>query len=258
MRRATPFALIALLGALAAGSASAEICEGYGPQTPRDIEDRRGENPVVFSLAPPAAQMNLCNIHFHVQAEHRASDYSRTTEGESGYQCNASAELTEAERAPVAENHCEGVGPGDTIEVHWVHTSCTVEPGEGLGSCLSEACGNPDLRVETQVFLVVNDPDAMDFRELAYGGHVADGYHQAKAIPDTTGDPVVFHGSTTGPSYTQEKCSPLQVTWSVRPQCARLDLSSLSAWCADNVFGEDHAHGVRELVTDPRLIAPIE
>ena len=64
--------------------------------------------------------------------------------------------------------------------------------------------------------------------------------------------------NTTGPSYTEETCSPLQVTWSVRPRCARLDISSLSAWCADNVFEEGHAHGVRELVTDPALLAPIE
>ncbi len=61
-----------------------------------------------------------------------------------------------------------GVKPGDTIEVHWVHTSCNITPGEGLGSCLSDACANPQLRVEAQVFLVVNDPEALSFLDFDY------------------------------------------------------------------------------------------
>ena len=55
----------------------------------------------------------------------------------------------------------EGSVEGDTIEVHWVHTTCDVDPGKGLGSCLSDACANPQLRVEAQVFLVVNDENAL-------------------------------------------------------------------------------------------------
>ena len=38
-----------------------------------------------------------------------------------------------------------------------------------------------------------------------------------------------------------------------------LDINSLGAWCkAGNVFAEDHAHGVRKLVTNPMLLAPIQ
>ena len=85
------------------------------------------------------------------------------------------------------------------------------------------------------------------------------GLHQAKALPSGTGAPVVFAGSTTGPSYSESKCSPLQVTWSVRPACAKLDVSSLHRWAAEsNVFEEDHSHGVRQLVTAPELLAPID
>lgn len=154
----------------------------------------------------------------------------------------------------------KGVKPGDTIEVHWVHTSCDVSPGEGLGSCLTDSCTDPLLRVETQVFLVVNDPDnAYDFTKLAYGGTQRDGFHQAKKIPHETGKPVVFRGSTTGPSYTQSVCSPMKVTWSVRPQCARVDISSLHQWASEgNVFNETKSHGVRQLVTAPELISPIK
>jgi hypothetical protein len=142
--------------------------------------------------------------------------------------------------------------------VHWVYTSCDVTPGEGLGSCLSDACANPELRVEAQAFLLVNDPDALDFRDFDYAGAPVNGLHQPKALPTGTGRPVVFAGSTTGPSYSQEKCSPLQVTWSVRPRCARLDISSLHAWAeGSNVFKEVQSHGVRPLVTEPELLSEI-
>lgn len=175
-----------------------------------------------------------------------------------GYQCNITNKLSQAELTPPAENFCKGMKPGDTVEVHWVHSSCDVKPGAGLGSCLSESCSDPDLRVEAQVFVVVNDSKATNFLDMGYGGHVVNGLHQAKSIPGKTGKPVEFIGSTTGPKYTEEKCSPLQVTWSVRPNCAKVDINSLSAWCKSNEFAEDHAHGVRKLVVNPKLLAPIK
>ncbi len=73
-----------------------------------------------------------------------------------------------------------------------------------------------------------------------------------------TGKPVEFTGSTTGPSYTEQVCSPLQVSWSVRPKCAKLDINSLGKWCENNAFEEDHAHGVRKLVVNPELLSEIE
>jgi len=113
--------------------------------------------------------------------------------------------------------------------------------------------------VEAQVFLVVNDPEALDFTTMVYGGNMAGGRHQAMMIPSTTGDPVLFRGSTTGPSYDQSTCSPVRVTWNVRPQCAKLDIGSLHRWAAaGNVFDETKSHGVRQLVTAPELLAPIE
>ena len=238
------------------------ICAGFGPQTPRDISETAGDNKRVFSLAPSVDQMNLCNIHTHTNAEHKGPGFSVFVDDSEhgGYACNDSGGLTDAELDdPTGGEGAFGkVKPGDTIEVHWVHTSCDIEPGEGLGSCLSDACANPELRVEAQVFLVVNDPAALDFNDFGYDGNVVNGLHQAKALPTGTGDPVVFAGSTTGPSYTQLICSPLQVTWSVRPQCAKVDISSLHAWAENgNVFNEKKSHGVRQLVTAPELLAPI-
>lgn len=238
-------------------------CVGYGPQTPRDIDSKSGTNPRVFSLAPESRKMNLCNIHFHNNAEHKAKAFSiYAGEGKKGYgggyECRISRQLTPAELRAPRGDVCNGLKPGDTIEVHWVHTSCDIEPGPGLGSCLSSSCANPDLRVETQVFTLVNDPAAMNFNDISYQGNQVNGLHQPKALPSGTGKPVEFMGSTTGPKYTEQQCSPLQVTWSVRPDCAKLDINSLATWCEGNVFNEDHAHGVRKLVTNPALLSEIK
>ena len=255
---AAAFCTLAL--GLSAPASAMQLCQGFGPQTPRDISNTDGSNPRAFSPAPPASVLNLCNIHFHTNAEHKGPGFSifagKGKHG--GYQCNDSAKLSAAELKAPANAVCKGVKPGDTIEVHWVHTSCGIEPGKGLGSCLSKSCANPQLRVEAQTFLVVNDPNAADFGDFAYGGNVVNGLHQAKTLPTGSGAPVVFAGSTTGPKYTQSTCSPLQVTWSVRPSYMKIDINSLNKWCSGNVFEEDHAHGVRQLVTAPELLAEID
>lgn len=243
-------------------TAEGAACEGYGPQSPRDIDQRDGANKRIFSVAPPSEQMNLCNIHFHNPAEHKAAAFSvyagDTADGGGGYQCKNSQTLSASELAAPEADICNGVKPGDTIEMHWVYSSCDVKPGEGLGSCLSPKCVNPNLRVETQVFTVVNDPSALDFNDFDYAGKVADEYHQPDALPTKNGTPVEYLGSTTGPAYSEQKCSPLQVSWSVRPQCAKVDINSLGRWCENNAFNENHAHGVRPLVTNPELLSDIE
>lgn len=250
-----------------AAAPAAPACTGFGPQTPRDIDSKAGANKRAISMAPDYKQLNLCNIHFHEGAEHKAKEFSIYAgdghEGYgSGYQCNSSKSLSKAEMAPLAKAACKSdhgdLQPGDTIEVHWVHSSCEVKPGNGLGSCLSASCSNPDLRVEAQVFVLVNDPKALNFNDLGYGGNVVNGFHQAKAIPANTGTPVQFIGSTTGPKWSDSTCSPLQVTWSVRPQCAKLDINSVAKWCESNEFAEDHAHGVRKLVANPALLSEIK
>lgn len=256
----TQAADLAAAGAAADEPAAEELCLDAGPQTPRDITNTAGANSVTFPMAPAAAELNLCNIHTHTNAEHKGPGYSVFVSNEEfgGYACNDAAALSADELTDPfnGEGAYKNVKPGDTIEVHWVHSSCDITPGEGLGACLSDTCSDPLLRVEAQVFLLVNDPEALDFADFAYAGAAQP--HQAKALPTGTGTPVVFRGSTTGPSYTQAQCSPAQVTWSVRPQCARLDISSLHRWAeAGNVFNETKSHGVRQLVTAAQLLAPI-
>jgi len=238
------------------GGDAGPACTGFGPQTPRDIDSKAGANSVTFKVAPPASEMHLCNIHFHEGAEHKSKDFGMFIgEGHegfgSGYQCSLSKKLSKAERAWSGDGVCKGahgdLKPGDTIEVHYVHTSCNVQPGPTLGACLTDTCKEPDLRVETQVFTLVAE-GGLDFNAI----------QSAAALPTDTGAPVEFLGSTTGPKYSDQTCSPFKVTWSVRPSCAKLNIASVGKWCEGNVFKEDHAHGVRKLVTNPDLLSRIK
>ena len=137
--------------------------------------------------------------------------------------------------------------------MHYVHSTAKVSPGATLGACLSEANSNPQLRVETQVFVLVNDSKAMSFMKLTKLG-IKNGLNQALNIPSNTGEPVEYEGSTTGPGYN-EKASPLQVSWSVRPNVMKVDINTVGEWLKGNAFDEDHAHGVRNLVVNPDLLS---
>lgn len=236
-------------------SFAAQPCQGYGPQSPRDIRLSHGVNPVTFDAAPAASNLNLCNIHTHTSAEHRGPGFAievvknSDKDHDEGYLCNETDSLTEAELKPLDHPHYQNVKPGDTIEVHWVYSSCDVKPGEGLAACTNEKCANPQLRVEAQVFLLVNDPQAANFNDYTYPGHANKaGLHQPKALPASDEPPIVYTGSTTGKSYDDSQCSPYQVTWSVRPQCIKLDINSLDQWGQNNPFNEHHSHDIRELV----------
>jgi hypothetical protein len=238
--------------------------KGFGPQAPRDIDVLDGKNDRAFSVAPDYTTMNLCNIHFHKNAEHRGGEFTKFAGNGDGKGYGTgfvyAGMLTEEELTPVdmmigAAKH-GGLQSGDTIETHFVHTTAQVEPGPTLGSCLSEAIKNPQLRVETVVMVLVNDENALDFRELAEHA-VVNGVHQAVNIPTNLGAPVQYEGSTTGPSYN-EAGSPFQVSWSVRPKVAKVSVTSVGEWLKSNTFDEKYAHGVRNLVMNPNLLSKIK
>lgn len=230
-----------------------QVC---GPQAPRDIANPYGENEVTFPAAPSYKNLNLCNIHFHKNAEHKGPGFSvlKGVGKHGGYACNEKVNYQEAKFRAFGKGACKGIEAGDTIEVHWVHSSCSVKPGPTLGSCLAKDCPNPKLRVETQVFLLVNDkngPSFLDYTKLTS----KKSFHQANKLPSRNGA-VSFLGSTTGPKYNN-KCSPFKVSWSVTPRCQTLDISTVHKWCENNVFKENHAHGIRVLVKDTQLLSPI-
>ena len=68
--------LVAMIAGFGTSAAAQNICQGYGPQTPRDISQVAGTNERLFTIAPEAAAMNLCNIHTHTNAEHKGPAFS--------------------------------------------------------------------------------------------------------------------------------------------------------------------------------------
>ncbi len=233
--------------------------KGFGPQSPRDIDSVTGDNNRVFITAPEYTDMNLCNIHFHKNAEHKGGEftsYAGNGDGKgylSGYKYDGSLTVSEllAPENDICPSKHGALLAGDTIEVHYVHSTANVTPGPTLGSCLSDSIKNPQLRVETQVYVLVNDKNALDFQELTKHG-IKNGLNQALNIPNNTGKAVQYAGSTTGPGYN-EKGSPFQVSWSVRPKVAKVNIDTVGEWCKGNTFKEDHAHGVRNLVVNPNF-----
>lgn len=246
------------------GLAKSTTGQGFGPQSPRNIDSTAGNNKRFFGSAPASSHMNLCNIHFHKNAEHAGGEFAKYAGNGDGKGYNSgyvySHELSAAEAKPLANEVCSGkhggLQSGDTLEIHYVHSSALVKPGPTLGACLSDSIKNPQLRVEAQVYVLVNDSSALDFAKLTALGE-KNGVQQATNIPTNTGRPTVYEGSTTGPSYN-EKGSPFQVTWSVRPKVAKVNIATVGEWCKSNTFDEDHAHGVRNLVTNVDLLSPIK
>ncbi len=209
--------------------------------------------------------MNLCHIHFHKNAEHKGGEFTKYAGNgdghgfQSGFIYSYLAKLNSAELKPVAHEVCPskhgGLVSGDTIEAHYVYSTAKISPGPGLSYCFNDSIKNPQLRVESQVYILVNDKNALDFKNLAKYNKVY-GLYQATNIPSNTGTPVEYIGSTTGPDYNT-KGSPFQVSWSVRPNVAKVDITSVNAWCKRNVFNEDHARGVRNLIINPDLLSKI-
>ncbi len=235
--------------------------KNFGPQSPRDIDLLIGSNNRTFEVAPSYQNMNLCNIHFHKNAEHKGGEFTKYAgNGDGhGYQSGYlyTGKLSPSEAKPVSKNICPSkhgsLSTGDTIELHYVFSTAPVTPGPTLGACLHNSVKNPLLRVETQVFVLVNDARALDFKQLTAHG-VKNNFQQALYIPENMGKAIQYAGSTTGPGYN-EKGSPFLVSWSVRPKVAKVNIETVGQWCQDNVFKEDHAHGVRNLVIEPKLLS---
>jgi len=163
-------------------------------------------------------------------------------------------------------NHCQGMHVGETYEVHWPHS-------------MAGMCGTPHqyqtpfydgvfcrddivnyaldqtndintwdaIGVQAQVFTIVNDEDY--FYPDMMRGMIVDG--------DFGSDIGHYTGSTTGTSRSNTMCSAFTpITWQVDRKCHLISASSFDKMCADmlnqadDMSGDTHAHGARELVSD--------
>lgn len=240
-----------------------------GSQSPRDIDSLTGNNTKVTVTAEPFTNMNLCDIHFHKGTEHKGGEFTKYAgngNGEgygTGYEYNYSDQLTPEELAPYTfkeQSEHNPLYPGDTIEVHYVYSDNEeAYLGNGLGTCFGNVAEGtqPSLRVEAEVYVLVNDNTAQDFNILNKITTEANGFHQAANIPDPSGTTAVhYEGSTTGPGY-DETVSPYQVSWTVHTHVTKVNIGTVETWLEHNDFNETHAHGVRNLVLNPELLSPI-
>ena len=101
--------------------------------------------------------------------------------------------------------------------------------------------------VHGQVFTIVNDEEY--FYSDMIRGMIVDGEHGQ--------DIAYYTGSTTGTSRDNEMCSMYApITWQVDRKCHMISASSFDKMCydmmmqRDDMSGDLHAHGSRELVRD--------
>ena len=130
-----------VIAAQRAALAAETYGKGYGPQSPRDLNTLAGKNARAFAAAPASSEMNLCNIHFHEGAEHAGGNFTTyigNGDG-TGYDTGFAydGELSATELAPVdypvgPTGKKGALEPGDTIEVHYVHSSAKVTPARPL------------------------------------------------------------------------------------------------------------------------------
>lgn len=247
-------------------------CTSPGPQSPRDITKRDGTNSVAFDKAPAIAEMHLCNIHFHKYAEHRATGYSKqAVEGDhKGFVCDGKVPAKEADHGPKgkvvtkAAEHVSAPVINDTIEVHWVFTTCKVKPGPTLASCPTncEPGKVGKLRVEARTFYLTKDGAVGDFPFYKDG---------KVALPAAAAGAVEYLGSTTGEKFNELQkydsgkkacgapgtpnacCSPAHVTWHVSPGCTALNIESLK-----NLKEDPQGHGVRQLIEEKKFLSKID
>jgi hypothetical protein len=267
---------------LNAPQAGANVTKGYVGNL--DVGDIEPNTKQYFQ-----SSMCPVNVHWHLGTEHySAGEYDEGGDGPHGNQPRpdwANRDLAEGEvrdgfrchhydaedpkfTTPYNWQHCEGMEVGETYEVHWPHSAagacgtvnqyqspfydgvfCNLDM-DGLTGLL-ETAGPQGIAsavgVHGQIFTIVND------EEYYYGdmirGMIVDG--------DMGKDIHYYTGSTTGTSRDNEMCSSYApITWQVDRKCHMISASSFDKLCydmkmqRDDMSGDLHAHGSRELVHD--------
>mmetsp|Transcript_27591 Transcript_27591/g.62793 ORF Transcript_27591/g.62793 Transcript_27591/m.62793 type:complete len:394 (+) Transcript_27591:109-1290(+) len=178
-----------------------------------------------------------------------------------GFRCHHYDEADEKFTKEFDWKHCKDMEVGETYEVHWTHSA-----GGDCGTvhqyqtpfldgifCNAERLDltvlTSQVGIQGQVFTVVND-EAYFYPDLMRGMIVTvDGEHGH--------DVAIYTGSTTGSSRSNEDCSSYTpITWQVDRKCHMISASSFDKMCydmkmqRDDMSGDLHAHGSRELVHD--------
>jgi len=250
----------------AAEQSGTDVTMGYNGQLATDA------SPITSTFF----EAGLCpvNVHWHLGSEHRSngqydedgsnpdsledSHHKHTGHAvRQGLKCHLYDSNDPKFNTEYAWEHCPNTRVGETYEIHWPHSA--------VG-----ACGTPNqyqtdfydgvfchadkltdtasqIGVHAQVFTIVNDEDYY-YADLIRG-MVVDGEYGA--------DVAKYTGSTTGTSRNNKVCSTYTpITWHVDRKCHLISASSFDKMCADmktmrdDMSGDMHVHGARELVSD--------
>jgi len=220
------------------GKAAVLLCEDAEPQAPRDLSTGatglREPKAHVMTMEQ-SNQLYVTNVHFHLGAEHKSDFYNIPNASDAydqgrsedkirpGFMCDTSS-FTSDQLKEYTFQHCEDVEVGRTYEVHYVSSSAGTKDGglkDGLGvAAAGRGLANPMIVVKAMVYLVVDD-------EAFYQDDLLSNF-------DTDGA-LMYAGSTTGPSYNNEVCSPYTITWHVSPKCTTVSASAFDKLCQDMV-----------------------
>jgi hypothetical protein len=228
------------------------------------------------------------NVHWHLGAEHKSSiadvgyDETGASPGGRRLQINTTYHRSLATDVryggkchyynaddPTFTNeydwkHCVDMHVGDTYEVHWPHSAagdCGTPHQyqtpfyDGVFCHFLAANGDDNtvlndlsqyVGVQAQVFTIVNDEDYF-YPDLMRGMIIDGDYGKYMAY---------YTGSTTGTTRSNTMCSQYTpITWQVDRHCHLISASSFDKMCADmkmqrdDMSGDLHAHGAREVVT---------
>lgn len=270
-------------------------CVDAEAQAPRDLssgaQGSRTSKAAVLNEAQ-ADRLLQTNVHFHLGAEHKSDFYNDSTDSEEfdaaqegdthqrrllsevdthhrqllsseavrpGFMCPIS-DLTARQLAPYDWQYCKGeMHVGKSYEVHYVHsTAGHTTLADGLGVAAGgRGLANPMIVVNAQIFQIINEdiPEHMEL-DLVWLDLVHGWEHT------THTDAVMYAGSTTGTSNTNEVCSPYTVTWHVDVHCHQISAAAFDEMC--RVLSEDygmvddlHPHGSRILV-DEQFVVPAD
>merc|ERR1719437_4763 len=266
-------------------------CKDAEPQAPRDLTTKANvlaagkKVPKAPTLTPTqAAFLPLVNVHFHLGAEHKADDFSDSTDADAwdaengtpqrrlasmsgnyrpGFMCNAQLTNDQKDNTKYTWKYCKDVEVGKSYEVHYVHSSAgsltpqeledAIKAGDDVADYMSDGLGgaangrgllNPMVVVQGQVYQITYEGASPDDA----GDDLLHGWSVSNHD-----DAVMYAGSTTGPSHTNTVCSPYAITWHVDRKCKRVSAQAFDNMCKamKEEYGLEsdlHPHGSRLIV----------
>ena len=156
-----------------------------------------------------------------------------------GYFCGLD-DVSSDDRDYYPFTHCKGVSVNYTYEFHWVYSTGAPLIGlrdegdegqlgitDGLGGALART-NNPKIIVRGQVCRIIYNKSLGSLDSALVDADYDNFLQKWRQPPETRG--VRYIGSTTGTSFNNSVCSPLEVNWHVDTECCTLSAQTFDRW----------------------------